>query len=74
MVMSDDVLIKAEKVSKKFCRTLKRSLWYGVQDVAGEMLGHRGEKDALRHGEFWSVQDVSFDLKRGECLGLIGPN
>jgi len=28
----------------------------------------------LRPGEFWSVNDVSFELKRGECLGMIGPN
>jgi hypothetical protein len=29
--MSDDVLVKVEGVSKKFCRSLKRSLWYGVK-------------------------------------------
>lgn len=72
--MSDDVLIKVENVSKKFCRTLKRSLWYGVQDVFGEVTGQQGDRDALRPGEFWSVRDVSFELRRGECLGLIGPN
>lgn len=72
--MNDDVLIKVENVSKKFCRTLKRSLWYGVQDVAGEMLGQSGGNDSLREGEFWSLADVSFELRRGECLGLIGPN
>lgn len=72
--MSDDVLVKVEHVSKKFCRTLKRSLWYGVQDVVGELLGRKGEYHELRPGEFWSVDDVSFELKRGECLGLIGPN
>lgn len=72
--MSDEVLVKVEHVSKKFCRTLKRSLWYGIQDVAGEMLGRQGGQDRLREGEFWSVRDVSFELKKGECLGLIGPN
>lgn len=74
MVMSDDVLVKVEHVSKKFCRTLKRSLWYGVQDVVHEMLGHKGGDEELRPGEFWAVNDVSFELKRGECLGLIGHN
>jgi lipopolysaccharide transport system ATP-binding protein len=51
-----------------------RSLWYGVQDVASETVGREGHHDALRKYEFWAVNDVSFELKRGECLGLIGPN
>ncbi len=25
-------------------------------------------------GEFFAVKDVSFELRRGECLGLIGHN
>jgi ABC-type polysaccharide/polyol phosphate transport system ATPase subunit len=28
----------------------------------------------LCSGEFWAVHDVSFELKRGDCLGLIGHN
>ena len=28
----------------------------------------------LRAGEFYAVKDVSFELRRGECLGLIGHN
>lgn len=28
----------------------------------------------LRTDEFWAVKDVSFELRRGECLGLIGGN
>lgn len=71
--MSDEVLVQAKNVSKKYCRTLKRSLWYGVQDVVGELIG-RDSCGLLRPGEFWPVKDVSFALKRGECLGLIGPN
>ena len=77
---SADVLVKVDGVSKKFCRSLKRSLWYGVQDVAAELnpfARSRNEKvssEELREGEFWAVNDVSFELRRGECLGLIGHN
>jgi lipopolysaccharide transport system ATP-binding protein len=28
----------------------------------------------LRPKEFWAVHDVNFELRRGECLGLIGRN
>ena len=37
----DEVLVRAEGVSKKFCRSLKKSLWYGVCDIAGELLPGR---------------------------------
>ena len=71
--MSDEVLVKVDNLSKKFCRSLKRSLWYGVQDIAWELTGRKYEHE-LRKDEFWALKDVSFELKRGECLGLIGPN
>ena len=32
-----EVLVKVEGVSKKFCRSLKKSLWYGLCDIAGEL-------------------------------------
>lgn len=68
-----DVLVKVEGLSKKFCKDLKSSLWYGVKDL---ITGVRGNKDErlLRPKEFWAVKDISFELKRGECLGLIGHN
>jgi lipopolysaccharide transport system ATP-binding protein len=71
--MSSDVLVRVERVSKKFCRTLKRSLWYGVKDTAADMFGGRSS-DQLRTDEFWAVDNVSLALARGECLGLIGRN
>jgi lipopolysaccharide transport system ATP-binding protein len=72
--MADDVLVKVENVSKKFCRSLKKSLWYGMKDLTAEALGGSRNHDHLRKDEFWAVNDVSFELKRGECLGLIGQN
>lgn len=71
--MPDDILINVEGVSKKFCRKLKRSLLYGLQDIGSELMG-RSRVPELRKDEFWAVNDVSFELKRGECLGLIGHN
>ncbi|EAZ90589.1 ABC transporter ATP-binding protein [Crocosphaera chwakensis] len=71
--MADEVLVKVDHVSKKFCRDLKRSLWYGVQDIMSEVTAQKYEHE-LREDEFWSVNDISFELRRGECLGLIGPN
>ena len=71
--MSEEVLVKVENVSKKFCKDLKTSLWYGAKDLSYEFLGFN-RKATLREKEFWAVKDVSFELKRGECLGLIGHN
>lgn len=92
-----EVLVRVEGVSKKFCRSLKKSLWYGVCDIGAELNPFRthiagygvsemgdgrqssnfqfpSSSSPLRPGEFWAVDDVSFELRRGECLGLIGHN
>jgi lipopolysaccharide transport system ATP-binding protein len=37
----DEVLVRVDGVGKKFCRSLKKSLWYGVCDIAGELLPGR---------------------------------
>ncbi|HEY9297701.1 MAG TPA: ABC transporter ATP-binding protein [Phormidium sp.] len=69
-----EVVVSVENISKKFCRDLKRSLFYGVQDIATELMGGERKSDALRTKEFWALRDISFQLRRGEALGLIGSN
>lgn len=70
----DDLVLEIEGVSKKFCRSLKRSLFYGVQDIASELVGTRPTNNDLRQGEFWALHDVKLQLRRGEAIGLIGAN
>ena len=68
-----ELLVSCQGISKKFCRNLKKSLWYGVKDGVSEFV--RGQSsDNLRKDEFWALDDVSFELRRGECLGLLGRN
>jgi lipopolysaccharide transport system ATP-binding protein len=66
-------LITVNDLSKRFCRNLRQSLWYGVDDLSRELFGRARTPD-LRPNEFWAVNDVTFELRRGECLGLIGHN
>lgn len=67
-------VLDASGLSKKYCRELRRSQWYGLRDIARELLG-RGAGDAgLRRGEFWALRDVSFRLGRGESLAVVGGN
>jgi lipopolysaccharide transport system ATP-binding protein len=68
-----NVILSVDGLSKKFCRDLKRSLFYGVQDIASELVGAK-RKNALRPSEFWALQNVDFQLRRGEALGLVGKN
>ncbi len=68
------ILIKVDNVSKKFCRRLKRSLWYAVKDIIAEIFCITGGGNKLRKHEFRALDNISFELRRGECLGLIGHN
>ena len=73
--MDGDIIIQAEGVSKKFCSDLKRSLAYGVQDILREFNPFKSSiRSSLRINEFWANDDVSFTVRRGQCLGLIGRN
>jgi ABC-type polysaccharide/polyol phosphate transport system ATPase subunit len=73
-VPGPDWLIEAKGVRKKYCRDLRRSLWYGLRDIADALTLRLTAPEVLRDHEFWAVDDVSFRLRPGESLALLGRN
>lgn len=73
--MTSEIVVRADHVYKKFCRHLKRALWYGVRDLGRALTFSSGrDRHQLRPGEFFAVRDASFEIVRGECVSLLGPN
>jgi lipopolysaccharide transport system ATP-binding protein len=69
-----EVLVRVQDVSKRFCRNLRRSLWYGVSDIMRDVSGLAASTSRLRREEFWALREVSLTVRRGECVGVIGHN
>lgn len=71
---NNDVVVSVKNVSKKFCKHLRRSMAYGIGDLSKNLFGIKPDSTQLRKSEFWAVNDISFELRRSEVLGLIGAN
>ena len=67
-------LLKVEGVSKLFCRDTARSLRYGLADLGRSILPQRRTSSVLRPSEFWSLDQVSFEIRPGEALAIGGRN
>jgi ABC-type polysaccharide/polyol phosphate transport system ATPase subunit len=83
--MAGNVVIRAEGLGKKYiigheterylalrdvAARAPRNLWKRAVDAARGRAIVRGEVTE----EFWALKDVSFTVKRGEVLGIIGRN
>jgi lipopolysaccharide transport system ATP-binding protein len=85
--MADDVVIRAEGLGKKYMigQAAERDRHATLRDVLARGASNFWRKTAdMARGravvagdaveEFWALKDVSFEVKRGEVLGIIGRN
>lgn len=63
--MNKDIAIKVENLSKVY------KLYNAPIDRMKEALHPRKKS---YHKEFYALNDVSFEIKRGECVGILGKN
>src|SRR5205085_2697392 len=62
-----------EGISKKFGLSLRAALKYGLIDGCRRLVGRESDH-ALRAGEFWALEGVTFSLQPGDALGIMGVN
>jgi ABC-type polysaccharide/polyol phosphate transport system ATPase subunit len=84
--MSSDVVIRADGLGKKYVIGHQSNQRYtalrdvvarsakGFARTAGDMLRGRPIYSGDELEEFWALKDVSFDVKRGDVVGIIGRN
>jgi lipopolysaccharide transport system ATP-binding protein len=85
--MAEDVVIRAEGLGKKYVigHAAERERYVALRDVLARGARNLWRKTAdMTRGraifagdtfeEFWALKNVSFEVKRGEVLGIIGRN
>jgi lipopolysaccharide transport system ATP-binding protein len=85
-IMNKDIILKAENISKQYrlgqvgTGTLSHDLnrwWHRVRGKEDPYLKIGDTNDRSTKGEsdyVWALQDINFEVERGEVLGIIGKN
>ncbi|RJP20377.1 MAG: ABC transporter ATP-binding protein [Deltaproteobacteria bacterium] len=69
-----EIVLEMENVYKKFRKgEMFDSLRDLIPAMTGKMLRYKNT-DQLEKREFWALNDVSFQVRRGEAFGIIGSN
>lgn len=68
-----DFRIRAVDIGKRFALRQQDARRYGVRDFVRIACG-LPRADALRPGEFWALQNVSFEIEPNESLAVLGRN
>src|SRR5687767_14532307 len=76
--MSPDAVIRAERLGKRY-RLVNPTPATTVSDAARSALAAIRQRHAVRGRKeerdwFWALRDVSFEVSRGEVLGIVGAN
>ncbi|RMF97031.1 MAG: ATP-binding cassette domain-containing protein [Planctomycetota bacterium] len=70
-----DIAVEVCGIWKKFHRgEFHDSLRDLIPALAKRLAGRGPRRDELAEGDFWALRDVSFEVRRGEVLGLVGAN
>jgi lipopolysaccharide transport system ATP-binding protein len=70
--MSNDVAIKATDLGKRYEISGDQAGYLLLTERITERIKHLGR--GPKPQEFWALQDINFEVKRGETLGVIGHN